>query len=118
MTETHHVAAIVPTKDMEASTAFYRRLGLEVVSDHGHYRLLDDGAGWRLHLNMVEGWPANVEDNPFGLYLYVEDVDGVADRVRDLIIEPGAPHLKPWGMYEFAVSDPNGTLVRIGRVAP
>jgi hypothetical protein len=44
-------------------------------------------------------------------------VDAIADRVRDLIIEPGAPHLKPWGMYEFAVSDPDGTLVRVGREA-
>jgi hypothetical protein len=35
------------------------------------------------------------EDNPFGLYLYVEDVDAVADRVRDRIIEDGAPHVKP-----------------------
>lgn len=117
MTDTHHVAAIVPAADLEASTAFYRRLGLEVVSDHGHYRLLSDGRGWRLHLNRVAGWPSNVEDNPFGLYLYVEDVDAVADRVRDLIIEPGTPHLKPWGTYEFAISDPTGVLVRIGRAA-
>ncbi|QTC91778.1 VOC family protein [Brevundimonas goettingensis] len=115
MTDTHHIAAIVPASDLDASTAFYRRLGLEVTSDHGHYRLLDDSRGWRLHLNRVTGWPATVEDNPLGLYLYVEDVDAVADRVRDLIIEPGTPHLKPWGTYEFAVSDPNGTLVRIGR---
>lgn len=114
MTETHHVAAIIPTADLEASTAFYRRLGLEVVSDHGHYRLLSDGGGWRLHLAETSGAP-KIEDNAFGLYLYVEDVDAVADRVRELIIEPGAPHLKPWGTYEFAVSDPNGTLVRIGR---
>jgi hypothetical protein len=35
--------------------------------------------------------------------------------VRDLIIEKGPPHMKPWGTYEFAVSDPSGTLVRIGR---
>ena len=69
----HHVVAIVPASDMEASTAF-------------------------------------------GLYLYVEDVDAVADRVRDRIIEPGTPHAKPWGTYEFAVSDPTGVLVRIGRI--
>lgn len=45
MTDTHHIAAIVPASDLEASTAFYRRLGLEVVGDHGHYRLLADGRG-------------------------------------------------------------------------
>ena len=63
----------------------------------------------------MKGGRRNVEDNPFGLYLYVEDVDAVADSVRDLIIERGAPHAKPWGTYEFAVSDPSGTLVRVGR---
>lgn len=116
MTEPHHIAAIVPCRDLEASTAFYARLGLEVVSDHGGYRLLDDGKGWRLHLNRTPGWPAQVEDNPLGLYLYAEDVDAVAERVRELIIGDDRPRLKPWGTYEFAVSDPSGTLVRIGKV--
>ena len=116
MTITHRVAAIVPSRDLKASEAFYKRLGFEVTSDHGHYLILADGHGWHLHLTETPGWPAEVEDNPLGLYLYVEDVDAVADRVRDLIIEPGSPHLKPWGTYEFAVSDPCGVLVRIGRI--
>jgi catechol 2,3-dioxygenase-like lactoylglutathione lyase family enzyme len=101
---------------MEASEAFYKRLGLQVVSDYGDYRILADGGGWHLHLNTVDGWPRKLEDSPLGIYLYVEDVDAVGDRVRELIIEKGAPHGKPWGTYEFAVSDPNGTLVRVGRI--
>jgi catechol 2,3-dioxygenase-like lactoylglutathione lyase family enzyme len=117
MSETHRVVAILPSNDLDASEGFYRKLGFELASDYGHYRILADGKGWHLHLNKVEGWPTRIEDNPFGLYLYVEDVDAVADRVRDLIIEKSAPHTKPWGTYEFAVSDPSGTLVRIGRIA-
>lgn len=116
MTTQHHVAAIVPARDLETSTAFYRRLGFEVVSDHGDYRLLDDGRGWRLHLRSTPGWPRDIEDNALGLYLYVEDVDAVADRVRDLILEPQGPYARPWGCYEFSVSDPSGALIRIGRV--
>ncbi|ATY32858.1 VOC family protein [Sphingomonas psychrotolerans] len=116
MSEAHRVVAILPSDDLDASERFYQRLGFEVVSDHGHYRILADGRGWHLHLNRMKGWPAKLEDNPFGLYLYVEDVDAVAERVRELIIEPGAPHRKPWGTYEFAVSDPSGTLVRVGRI--
>jgi len=111
----HGLVAIVPANDMDASTAFYVRLGLTVDSDYGHYRILSDGRGWHLHLTRIDGWPPHIEANPFGLYLYVEDVDAVADRVRELIIEHGAPHVKPWGMYEFAVSDPTGVLVRVGR---
>lgn len=117
MSEVHRVVAIVPSSDLEASQSFYGKLGFEPVGDYGHYLILADGRGWHLHINRVQGWPQRAEDNPFGLYLYVEDVDAVADRVRELIIEEGAPHRKPWGTYEFAVSDPSGTLVRIGRVA-
>lgn len=116
MTDLHRTVAIVPSRDMEASEAFYRRLGFEVVSDYGNYRILADGRGWHLHLTQTPDWPAKVEDNPVGLYLYVEDVDAVAERVRDLIINDDQPRLKPWGTYEFAVSDPSGTLVRIGRI--
>lgn len=112
----HSAVAIVPSRDLKVSAAFYSRLGLQVVSDHGHYLILSDGRGWDLHLRAVTGWPAKIEDNPLGLYLYVDDVDGVADRVRELIIEAGTPCAKPWGCYEFAVSDPDGVLVRIGRI--
>ena len=116
MTEAHRVVAIVPAGDIDASQAFYERLGFQVESDYGDYRILADRLGWHLHLNKVDGWPGRIEDNPFGIYLYVEDVDAVAERVRELIIEKGAPHAKPWGTYEFAVSDPSGTLVRVGRI--
>lgn len=112
----HHVVAIVPAANLDASEAFYRRIGFTVESDYGNYRILADGKGWHLHLNHVPGWPRNIEENPLGLYLYVEDVDAVAERVRDLIIEPGSPNRKPWGTYEFAVSDPSGLLVRVGRI--
>lgn len=111
----HHAVAIVPARDMAASIAFYAKLGFAVEGDHGDYCLLADGRGWEVHLRHTPGWPATVEDNPVGLYLYVDDVDAIADRVRDAIIEPQGPHVRPWGTYEFAVSDPSGTLVRIGR---
>lgn len=118
MTDTprHHIAAILPCSDLEASTAFYEQLGLSVVSDYGTYRLLEDGKGWQLHLTNESGptWPER-DQNPFGLYLYSERVDELAGRVRDAILGPvkAATH-KPWGMYEFALSDPDETLVRIG----
>ncbi|MDR6852797.1 catechol 2,3-dioxygenase-like lactoylglutathione lyase family enzyme [Sphingomonas sp. BE123] len=112
----HRIAAILPCRDLQASTAFYQRLGLTLDSDWGDYCILSDGNGWHLHLRHEPTTP-QAPDNPFGLYLYAEDVDAIAARVRDAIIEPGAPHLKPWGMYEFAVSDPDGVLVRVGREA-
>lgn len=111
----HNLVAILPCNDMEASTRFYARLGLEVLSDYGTYRILCDGKGWFLHLSAEapKGWVVPGR-NPNGLYLYLEDVDGLAAKVSDLILGNGGPEHKPWGMYEFALSDPDGTLVRIG----
>jgi catechol 2,3-dioxygenase-like lactoylglutathione lyase family enzyme len=116
----HCIVSIVPCNDIEASTAFYSRLGLSVHSDHGRYRILTDGKGWLLHLSSEspEGWVVSGR-NPNGVYLYLEDVDGLAARVSDLVGGAGPEHKprgehKPWGMYEFALSDPDGTLVRIG----
>jgi hypothetical protein len=51
--------------------------------------------------------------NPNGVYLYLEDIDGLAARVSNLLVGDG-PEQKPRGMYEFALSDPDGTLVLIG----
>lgn len=112
----HRAVAIIPSSDLDASEAFYQRLNFTVVGDYGHYRILEDGHGGHVHLTHTPGWPRKVEHNPFGLYLYVDDVDAMAEAVRYLVIEPGAPFPRPWGTYEFSVSDPSGLLVRIGRI--
>ena len=49
--------ATIAAKDIDASEAFYRRLGLETVSDYDDYRLMDDGRGWRIHLRSTPDWP-------------------------------------------------------------
>jgi catechol 2,3-dioxygenase-like lactoylglutathione lyase family enzyme len=110
----HCLVAILPCNDIDVSTDFYGRLGLSVQSDHGRYRILSDSKGWLLHLSSEspQGWVVSGR-NPNGLYLYLEDVDGLANSLGDLILGDGPEH-KPWGMYEFALSDPDGTLVRIG----
>ncbi|MBT2133237.1 hypothetical protein KK137_02720 [Croceibacterium sp. LX-88] len=41
----HTPLALVPCNDIEASAAFYARLGLDVLSDYGSYRILGDGKG-------------------------------------------------------------------------
>jgi hypothetical protein len=50
--------------------------------------------------------------NPFGLYLYREDVDAVAAAFAGETLGP--PRDTAWGMYEFALDGPDETLVRVG----
>lgn len=116
------LTAILPSNDLDRSEAFYRRLGFvrrpddrPVAGEPDSYRILADAQGRQLHLNAaVEGWLVPGQ-NPFGLYLYTEAVDELAVRFAGEILETGGPGDKPWGMYEFALSDPDETLVRIGR---
>jgi catechol 2,3-dioxygenase-like lactoylglutathione lyase family enzyme len=116
MTPSGALTAILPCNDLDASERFYARLGFtRPETDASEYRMLTNGEGGFLHLtDAVEGWliPGR---NPFGLYVYTERVDAFAAEFRDEIIEKSkAPEHKPWGMYEFALSDPDETLVRVG----
>lgn len=115
------LTAILPCNDLDVSEQFYHRLGFTrsdgprpSPGEADGYRLLSNGSGGYLHLtDAVEGWLVPGR-NPFGLYLYTEDVDALAAEFRDEIIGKHAPEDKPWGMYEFALSDPDQTLVRVG----
>ena len=116
--ESGTVIAILPCNDLDASERFYGRLGFTRVEGRPPeevetYRMLLNGKG-RLHLTAaVEGWLVPGR-NPFGLYFYMEDVDFWATEFRGEILGKSAPEDKPWGTYEFAVSDPDETLVRVG----
>jgi len=113
--------AILPCNDLDASEAFYTRLGFarrrneKPAEWEDSYRILTDGKGASLHLtDAVAGWliPGR---NPFGLYHHTEDVDALAAEFAAALIGTNGPEDKPWGMYEFALSDPDDTLVRVGR---
>jgi len=126
MRPSHALIAILPCNDLDASEAFYRRLGFArpksapsqggkpVEADEDGYRILSDGRGGHLHLAAaVRGWLVPGR-NPFGLYFYAEDVDALAAEFQGELVGGAGPEHKPWGMYEFALSDPDQTLVRIG----
>lgn len=121
MPHSHGLVAILPCNDLDASEAFYHRLGFSrpaserpAPGEDDGYRILADGKGGQLHLTgAVEGWLIRGK-NPFALYLYTEDVDAVAAEFRGQTIERGGPEHKPWGMYELSLSDPDDTLVRVG----
>ena len=109
------LTAILPCNDLDASERFYNQLGFArpdsqrpAPGEPDTYRILSNGKGGYLHLtDAVEGWLVPGK-NPFGLYLYLEEVDAVARKFQK------SPKDQPWGMYEFAMSDPDETLVRVG----
>jgi|SRR5579862_2717873 len=104
----HAATAILPCNDLDASEAFYKKLGFARQGWDDEYRILVDGRGGEIHLQKaVEGWliPGR---NPFGLYVSTEKVEELAAVFNKKAEDT------PWGMREFALSDPDETLVRIG----
>lgn len=108
------LAAILPCNDLNAAQTFFERLGFEVEGGPEDYRMMSDGHGGEIHLSSaVKGWLV-AGHNPFGLYLYRQDVDALAAAFADEMIEKDGPSDKPWDMYEFALNGPDDTLVRVG----
>ena len=110
MTVEHTAVAIVPCNDLNESQAFYERLGFKATAVYPHhgYRILRDGLGAIIHLTHTEpGWVIP-ERNAHGLCLYAKNAAALASDMGAIA------KLKPWGLIEFAVSDPSGTLVRVG----
>lgn len=112
---------ILPAVAMDATLAFYRRLGFEaeLASPAGDYAIAERGdleLHFFLHAALVPG------ESAFGCYWRVGDVDALyAEFSRLGLPRAGIPRLdrledKPWGMREFAIVDENGTLLRIGAI--
>lgn len=115
MSQPTRVVAIIPCNDLPASIAFYGLLGFAPAPgpEWDGYAILTDGKGGDLHLTLAPaGWliPGR---SPFGLYIYSDEVEVLAQRLGDRLLH--LPEEKPWGMLEFAVSDPDENLVRVGR---
>jgi catechol 2,3-dioxygenase-like lactoylglutathione lyase family enzyme len=93
-------APILPARDLEATTAFYARLGFE-----------RNGM-----------WPdIDLSTSIAGCYLYVEDADALfAECSRLELPDSGVPRLRgapqdsDYGLREFALVDLDGNLLRIG----
>ncbi len=108
MIRRHGLTAILPCNNLDASQAFYERLGFRHVEHSDDYRIMRDERGGELHLAAaVAGWPIPGR-NPFGLYLYTESVDELAAQLG------AKPQEMPWGTYEFSISDPDETSVTVG----
>ena len=101
---------IIPSNDLDATQAFYERLGFGLTSNytaHG-YRIMHNAAGASVHLTRTEpGW-VDPERNAQGIYLYSEDIEELAAKFGCRAAA------RPGGRREIGVSDTNGTLVRVG----
>ena len=115
---TVEIKAFVPAKDFDVSKHFYQDLGFTVGWS-------SDGLAYIRHGNtsfLLQEFPEGIDN--FMMHLLVQDVNAWWSHVQDqgivakygVMIEPVSD--KPWGLRDFAISDPSDVLWRIGQNIP
>jgi len=114
---------ILPSRDAEVTAAFWRSLGFRVVDatpDADPYLIaVREGA----ELHFAHQPDVDPRTNRAACYIAVDDSSVVHAEWSRLGLPAegpgslGAPALMPWGLLEAWVTDPDGTVVRIGSSA-
>lgn len=101
-----------PVLDMATTIAFYESIGFDVhaYDDGFAFVQYEDVSVFDLDLRP----DLDVSRNMAGCFLIVPDSDVWHARVVAARVSAGPLEDMPWGMREFAFSDPNGTRVRVG----
>jgi hypothetical protein len=109
------INAFVPAKDFDLSKRFNQDLGFTIGWSSDDLAYIRHGNTSFLLQKFAQGI-----DN-FMMHLLVQDVDAWWSHVRDhgivakysVLMEPVSD--KPWGLRDFAISDPSQVLWRIGQ---
>ena len=114
------VAPILPARDFEATARFYEALGFVVASRYhppDAYLIMRRGD---VELHFFPHAELDPTTSICGCYIRTDEVDMLYEAfARAALPATGIPRLtplaeRPWGMREFALIDPNGSLLRIG----
>ena len=119
---TERAVPILPSANLQATLAFYERLGFEnrgAPPEEWDYLIIGRGAIELHFYSLPEVDPLTTN---FSCYLFVDDAQALHDEWEQIGVETDvatgsrlvAPIDTDYGMREFALVDPSGNLVRVG----
>ena len=109
---------ILPSRDFDATAAFYEGLGFETFRHVDAYLIATRD---RIELHFFAAPHREAETCDHGAYLRPADVDALSrDWAGRGLPTAGLPRFapaedKPWGMREATLWDPDGNLLRVGQ---
>lgn len=114
-------APILPSRDYDVTAAFFAKLGFEMIRrtepPDFAWMILARGDLW-FHFYPSDHDPAK---SSVMVYLHLDDPDIWDAAFRKVgFPDAGIPRVttikdEDWGMREFAIVDPDGSLIRVGR---
>ena len=113
------IAPKLPMRNKQITRAFYLdKLGFSELgaSDFPAYLMVRKDL---IELHFFEFKELHPKENYGQVYIRTDDIDGFYQSLLDkkIPIHPNGPlQEKPWGMKEFAILDPNHTLLTFGQV--
>lgn len=105
----------LPFIDKQKTIDFYGTLGFTVQADYGEYIIIQSGQA-EIHFFSYPTLQPGKSD--FMMYVRVTDIESLYDSLQKkaVAIHPnGKLETRPWNQKEFAVLDPNGTLITFGQ---
>jgi catechol 2,3-dioxygenase-like lactoylglutathione lyase family enzyme len=100
----HSVAPVLPSRDFDATIAFYDKLGFAEAGRYPDYLILRRDRA-EMHFGL---WVVDPKETDAGAYLRVDGIDDLAAAFGQSAED------KPWRQREFCLIDPDGTLLRFG----
>lgn len=105
---------ILPTRDLDEAASFYAAAGFDVRRyEGGGFAFVERDEQSVFDLDHAPD--LDTDANRAGCYLIVPDVDVWHEQLRVALLPVTDLEDQPWGMREFALTDPSGNQIRIGR---
>lgn len=117
------ISPVVPVRDVRATASFYERhlrFRTVFVTDDASYGIVArDGQAIHLTCAADDEQTLHATANNISFFLAVEDIDALWADVQASAppTKVRALEMKPWGVREFHILDPDGCLLRFGEAS-
>jgi uncharacterized glyoxalase superfamily protein PhnB len=111
---------LIHVSDVETTVAWYASIGFDVINtgrenDDGEMIFAMLGFGDSRVMFDVGGVPSNAERREVDLYVYVDDVDGLHEQLKDRVEIVQGLYDAFYGMREFIIRDCNRFWITFGQ---
>ena len=115
------VVPMIHVPDVRATAEWYRTIGFKVErtnEDDGEMNWASLSFGSTEVMLNAGGQPSSSPRREVDLYVHVDDIDELHERLKGRVEVVEAPHETFYGMQEFIIRDPNRSWITFDQPVP